>query len=101
MSLGKYILLEDGTPKLEEDVMLWAHWFESSSRTVERTKLGDEVEVSTVFLGMDHNFGGKGKPVLWETLVFGGPMDGEMDRYTSEEEARAGHQRMVERVKKA
>ena len=74
--------------------------FGSADRTVERTKLNDEVEVSTVFLGMDHNFGGKGNPVLWETLVFGGPLDGEMDRYTSKQEAIAGHKRMVERVKK-
>ena len=27
------------------------------------------VEVSTIFLGMDHSFG-SGDPVLWETMIF-------------------------------
>ena len=54
--------------------------------------------VSTVFLGLDHNYSPFGPPVLWESLVFGGPLDGEMDRYSSRAQALAGHQALCQRV---
>ena len=34
---------------------------------------------------------GKGPPVLWESLVFGGVFDGHMNRYTSKLAALTGH----------
>jgi len=37
--------------------------------------------VSTVFLGIDHNFGWDGPPVLFETMVFG--EDGASDLYST------------------
>jgi hypothetical protein len=37
------------------------------------------------------------KPVLWETMAFGGSLDMTQMRYTSQEEALAGHRAMVER----
>lgn len=57
--------------------------------------------MSTVFLGLDHSHTSKGLPVLWETMVFGGPLDQEMDRYTSREDAVEGHEAMVKRVRAA
>lgn len=66
---------------------------------VAHTDLGNEIEVSTVFLGIDHNFSGLGKPVLFETMVFNGPLDQEMNRYCTEAAAREGHKRMVQRVR--
>lgn len=62
--------------------------------------LPGDVRISTVWLGLDHGWG-EGLPVIFETLVFGGPLDGEMERYTSEARALAGHATMVERVKDA
>jgi hypothetical protein len=38
----------------------------------ERVREG--VEVSTVFLGVDHNFFGVGGPILFETMIFGGDL---------------------------
>ncbi len=56
-------------------------------------------KVSTVFLGLDHNFG-DGPPILWETLVFGGPMNGQQTRCAgSREQAEAMHEKMVQLVK--
>lgn len=69
-------------------------------KRVALTELGNLGSVSTVFLRMDHNFTGEGPPVLFETLVFGGKLDGKMERYCTEAEALAGHERMVERVRK-
>jgi hypothetical protein len=98
----KYIL-RDGEPVEESDLHAWGRWFETANeeRTVARTELPGNVCVSTVFLGMDHGYEPDAAPVLWETLVFRGPLDQEMERYTSRAEAEAGHRAMVERVAKA
>lgn len=94
---GKYIL--DGhTPVEERDLHTWAKWFETGSRQVANDHVG-AVRVSTVFLGIDHRFGGDGPPILFETMVFGGPLDDEQDRYSTWEEAEAGHAAMLARVK--
>lgn len=52
------------------------------------------VDVSTVFLGLDHSFGGKGTPILYETMVFGGRMDDYQERYHTRAEALVGHERV-------
>lgn len=49
------------------------------------------VRVSTVFLGIDHRFGGDGPPVLFETMIFGGPLDQYQRRCTSMAGARLMH----------
>lgn len=97
MGAGKYIL-EGRTPKEEFDLLAWARWFETANRTVARTQLPGGVEVSTVFLGLDHNFADSGPPILFETMVFGGKMDQESSRYSTWEEAEAGHRAMVMKV---
>lgn len=47
--------------------------------------------VSTIFLGLDHSFSDDGPPVLFESMIFGGPLSGEQRRYTSRADALAGH----------
>lgn len=99
MRNDRYILGPDGQPKPEPDLMTWGKWFETGDRIVKQEQVGDS-KVSTVFLGLDHSFKDDGPPVLWETMVFGGWLNHEMDRCSgSREQAEAMHQRMVERVK--
>ena len=93
---GRYVLDADGNPKPEPDLMAWAKWFETGDRIVARTKVG-EAEVSTVFLGLDHSPGAS-VPLLYETLIFGGPHDGESERYATKEQAQKGHAEWVFRV---
>ena len=81
----------------EPDMLTWGRWFESANRVVAGTKVGKAL-VSTVFLGLDHNWG-DGPPIVFETLVFGGPHDGEEERYATWEEAERGHAVMVKRVR--
>lgn len=97
----KYILNEHGEPVPCEDLLEWARWLETNraQRVVKKDEI-DGSRVSTVFLGLDHSFG-DGPPVIFETLVFDGPMDGEMDRYSTRIEALIGHAAMVERVRAA
>lgn len=54
-------------------------------------------EVSTVFLGLDHSWSGP-PPLLFETMVFGGTLDQEQVRYSTWDEAEAGHAAMVAKV---
>jgi hypothetical protein len=94
----KYIL--DGHDAVPcKSLLEWASWFDKADRIVQKTTVGP-AEVSTVFLGLDHSFG-IGEPLLFETLVFGGPLDQEMDRYSTWEEAEQGHKAMVERARDA
>ena len=92
----KYIL--DGqTPVLCDDLLTWAKWFETAKCHVAKTTVGD-VEVSTVFLGVNYNFRESGPPILFETMVFGGRLNQEQDHYATWQEAKQGHQAMVERA---
>lgn len=54
-----------------------------------------EAEVSTVFLALDHSHYPSGPPILFETMVFGGPHDEHTDRYATWDEAVAGHNRIL------
>lgn len=87
---GHYILDADGNPAVV-DLLTWADWYENAdeARRVARTQIGD-ADVSTVFLGLDHS-SGRGQPLLFETMVFGGEQNGWQTRYSTREEADAGH----------
>ena len=86
-----------GCYKLAGDPLEWARWMEKAKRHVAKTTIG-KVWVSTVFLGLDHQWG-QGKPILFETMVFGGKLDQEQQRYCTWTEAVKGHKAMVKRVK--
>jgi len=90
----------DGHDIVETDLMTWAMWFETADRRVANDHVGDK-RVSTVFLGIDHNFGDEGPPLLFETMVFGEGSFSEQacDRYSTWEEAVEGHARMVDSLK--
>jgi len=88
-----YRLDENREPVLEPDLIAWGDWFEAADRSVARTRVGEAV-VSTVFLGIDHQFG-LGPPTLFETLILGGLGDGEGERYHTWADAEAGHARWV------
>lgn len=90
-----YMLNPDKTVSPCDDLMKWAAQFDDESRQVDVTKINGNINVSTVFLGIDHGFGGGGRPVLFETMVFGGKMDEHQVRYCTYEEAKQGHRETV------
>ena len=84
----------DGKPiSMEEWGMLRRDW---GIKRVAETKLGG-VYISTVWLGMDHNYG-DGPPIIFETMIFGGEHDEYCDRYATLEEAKAGHENVCNMV---
>lgn len=95
--MTNYILNEQGEPVLCDDVIVWARWLESADRTVAKDSVGD-VDISTVFLGLDHGFVQGEDPVLWETMIFGGPLSKHKERYTSLAAAKSGHARWIVEV---
>lgn len=99
-----YILDANNNP-VPSTVEGWGEWSKNWARkVVGRTYLNadwdnpaGEVNISTVFLGMDHGWG-EGLPVLWETIIFEGEHDQYQERYTSLADAKAGHQKAIELV---
>lgn len=80
------------------DLDAWSAAFgDQEYKRVGYTEVGD-VRVSTVWLGMNHNWG-DGPPLIFETRVFGGEDDEWMDRYATEDAAVAGHNEVVAAVK--
>jgi hypothetical protein len=92
---GRPIQLDRSTPDYE---LIWARFFEQHDRRIVQQDVIGPYWVSTIFLGIDHAWGG-GAPVLWETMVFadkklegdGFPIDFDQRRYRSREDAIAGH----------
>jgi hypothetical protein len=54
------------------------------------------VEVSTIWLGLNHNWSGIGPPIIFETMVFTDEEITDQHRYSTEEEARLGHAGVLE-----
>lgn len=67
-------------------------------KILQQDHVGD-LWISTVWLGLDHKWGGAGPPLIFETMVFGQDWaDLESDRYPTEAAARAGHAEIVKRL---
>jgi hypothetical protein len=72
----------------------WGRFFQTENRIVAVEQIGGYT-ISTVFLGLDHSFGGE-LPILFETMIFGPDHDTvDMDRCGTWEEAIDMHERMV------
>lgn len=94
-----YYILDGHTPVKVKNVMEYHEWYmENAVVHVKLDKLPNGVDVSTVFLGLDHNYYGGGKPILFETMIFGGEHEHFMNRYSTWEEAEAGHQDAINMV---
>lgn len=97
--MSKYYILDGQKVVGTNDLYKWANWFESSDRQVDRTRIDDKM-VSTVFLGIDHNFWIGGRLLIFETMVFGDSgEDIYMDRHSLWADAVAGHAKAVSWVK--
>lgn len=120
-------MADDWFPKLYDSIMGRSMYFDKQGKPISAERMaelkwgpfidGDEtgisdygrigwdvvrdLEVSTVWLGIDHGWGystdpDNYRPVLFETMVFGGDGDNYCERYHTEEEAITGHRRVVE-----
>src|ERR1700733_5289480 len=89
--LETYVLDENGDPVREPDMAKYGAFLASDAKVVKQDILPDGTRVSTVFTGIDYC----SPPRLWETMIFGGAHDQYQDRYSSSEDALAGHEKAL------
>jgi hypothetical protein len=100
MNTEKYVLNDAGEAVSEPDLMKWGAWMGKAERHVAYNATPGGARVSTVFLGLDHSWDA-GPPILWETMIFGGKEDGYQERFSSREDAVAGHAKALQLALKA
>lgn len=93
---NRYYKLEGKKAVPCDNLIEWAKWFETADRHLAAEDIGDS-RISTVFLGIDHGFGAEVR--LFETMVFGGELDGEQTRCATWAEAAHMHVEMLAKVK--
>lgn len=92
-----YTLNSQGEPIEEPDILRWAEWLSTGERTIANTQITDDIRVSTIFLSIDYGFSldDNHPPILWETMIFGGPDDMAQWRYTGRDQALAHHDQVA------
>lgn len=96
MTRIKEYILHDKIPIAEPDFDKWLKWSVTNNdkHRVDYTVIENDEYVSTVFLGFDHQYG-KGPPLLFETMVFGGKYNEYQWRHSTWEQAETCHNRVV------
>lgn len=103
MRLGLYIL--DGKLEVPEpDIDRWAQWWGHTPNRIVKQEWVDNIWVSTVFLGIDHNhgFSDDNRPLLYETMTFSNRRDYDQDmggRWHTWAEAEENHNRIVGEIR--
>jgi hypothetical protein len=104
---GYYILGgKDEHEPIPVDFLSWGQWFgeAGAARVVAQEQIG-RYFVSTIFLGLNHNFasmlrqGGDCRPYLFETMIFLDGESGDCWRCATWEEAEAQHAAVLATVK--
>ncbi len=100
-----YYKLDENKNVVPSSLEEWANFIEGRLPTNYKHVGDDKINgyrVSTVFLGLCHNFGySDRRPIVFETMVFDGDRsDIYQERYSTWKEAEEGHQRAIEWVKK-
>lgn len=94
-------ILDGRTPVPVDDILVWGEWYEehwSKECIVAQDQIGD-VWVSTIFLAVDYNHLGIGRPILFETMTFNRGDQSLLARYSTWDEALAGHADAVASLK--
>ena len=100
MMRHNYYILNEDHVAIPVDVMTWAEWYEANTQIASwrgtrsrRRGCLNRLPRHRPCLHADHE-----PRQIFETLVFGGKHDQEMDRYATWAQAEAGHAWMVRRV---
>jgi hypothetical protein len=79
------------------ELALWQSQTGNAACRVAYDQVG-EVEISTVFTGLNHRSDPNLPPLLFETLLTSGQYDGQRQRYTTWDEAETGHKLIVQQL---
>ena len=89
-----WIIDDDHNVRRANSMEEWFSSYEEHHRMVAQTG-NKNIWISTIFLGLNHNFFDEGPPILFETMVFGGHLHGSQWRYNTYDEALKGHHEVV------
>lgn len=93
-----YILNQNNDPLLCNDSVQWGRWFANGGNRLVAFYQNGDVRVSTIFLGIDHSCR-RGPPILFETMIFGGELNGLTRRCATWVEAEDQHFAVVRAVR--
>lgn len=82
---GLYYDYDGNRIDVNEWLVLW-----QGDRTIQVQNY-DRGKISTVWIGLDQGFGFTEKPLIYETMIFGGKFDGHEWRAATREEALENH----------
>jgi hypothetical protein len=88
---GRPMTLREWSLIVEEDL---------AYKHVRMSMVGD-VQVSTVWIGLPQAGSTPERPLIFESMVFGGPLDEHAWRWSTLEEAEAGHELVLAKVREA
>jgi len=99
--MSRWYILNNNNKPIPASITEAADWLDNNDhrRIVKQDQI-DDVFISTVFLGLDHSWTPGGKPVLWETMIFGGKHNQYQERYTSHKDALEGHKKALTLITK-
>lgn len=99
----KYILDGHQPVAVADDDPRRAEFLDPELRRVAWTEINAEIHVSTAFMPLDLRLSEDEHPLplLFETMVFGGPLDQMIWRYATWDEAVTGHEAVVRKVREA
>lgn len=93
--MGNFYIMKNKVPVRVEDEQEWRNWFVAADHRIALDELGGAI-VSTVFLGIDEADG-----MLFETMVFNGPLPPYRQCYRTCAEAEHRHQEIVAEITQA
>ncbi|HYF61092.1 MAG TPA: hypothetical protein VEA81_19245 [Burkholderiaceae bacterium] len=93
----RFFILVDGGQTVEADETVFADWSARANRRIAHHQSG-VVEVSTVFVGIDHRTFETSPARLFATTVLRDGRVGETWRHSSFDDARIGHLRICREV---
>ncbi len=99
--MGRYYILRDGRLAEESDHSVWLDWVKNCYPHVSRLAQTQTASatVKTRFLAVNLTLTDDQVPLLFETRVTGGWLDGQREKFATPEEALAGHLSWVDRVR--
>ena len=96
LSRGNHFFLNEDHTYRPCGLMEWGKQLQTMERHVADDQIND-CRVSTIWLGTDHNHWG-GPPLVFETMIFKEGSDIYCERYTTWQEAEAGHKEAIQWV---
>jgi hypothetical protein len=95
MIFHDFYILNDRNEVIKAEYSAYAD-FMSSPRKIVAQDMIEHVQVSTVFLGTDHSYASNNpRPIVFETMIFGGRQSQKQWRYTLYTEALEMHQKLL------